>query len=153
MAVALSKFSGFCGFLPVRTVAEYLSFVPELSALVSPHIAEAFRVAVNQPHPLTESIQSTLKDVFSALMYAEAAAVKEQVHSLVRRYQEGKAKEVEFGVKDLALELHKQYPYDVGILCVFLLNVVNLEAGQAMFLQANEPHAYIHGGKLFMENP
>ncbi len=39
----------------------------------------------------------------------------------------------------------KQYPGDVGVFCPFLLNCIVLEVGEAIFLPANEPHAYISG--------
>ncbi len=36
-------------------------------------------------------------------------------------------------------------PQDVGVLSVFFLNLVTLAPGQAMYLPANEPHAYVSG--------
>lgn len=150
MAVAITDFCGFCGFLPVEKIAEYLSFVPELTELVSKPIAEAFRMAVTEPQPTYETIQACLRDVFTRLMSAEDADVQREVQNLIARYENGQAKPAEEGVKDLAIELSKQYPGDVGIFCVFLLNVVKLHAGQAVFLKANEPHAYIYGGPYGM---
>lgn len=44
------------------------------------------------------------------------------------------------------LRLHSQYPGDIGCFSIYFLNHVVLEPGQAMFLGANEPHAYIYGG-------
>ncbi|KAG9031980.1 Mannose-6-phosphate isomerase [Tulasnella sp. UAMH 9824] len=129
----------------VEKIAEYLSFVPELTELVSKPIAEAFRMAVTEPQPTYETIQACLRDVFTRLMSAEDADVQREVQNLIARYENGQSKPAEEGVKDLAIELSKQYPGDVGIFCVFLLNVVKLHAGQAVFLKANEPHAYIYG--------
>lgn len=34
---------------------------------------------------------------------------------------------------------------DVGCFCLFFLNIVTLRPGDAMFLGANVPHAYIEG--------
>jgi len=45
-------------------------------------------------------------------------------------------------------KLANQYPGDVGLFSPLLLNVVTLEPGQAMFLDAQTPHAYIHGTGL-----
>ncbi|MCX7128482.1 mannose-6-phosphate isomerase, class I [Aeromonas sp.] len=45
-------------------------------------------------------------------------------------------------------KLANQYPGDVGLFSPLLLNVVTLELGQAMFLDAQTPHAYIHGTGL-----
>ncbi|MED6239648.1 hypothetical protein ATANTOWER_009136, partial [Ataeniobius toweri] len=46
---------------------------------------------------------------------------------------------------DLLLRLHSQYPGDIGCFSIYFLNYMVLEPGQAMFLGANEPHAYIYG--------
>lgn len=48
---------------------------------------------------------------------------------------------------DLLLRLHSQYPGDIGCFTIYFLNLVKLEPGEAMFLGANEPHAYLHGGE------
>ena len=45
----------------------------------------------------------------------------------------------------LVLRLEKQYPDDVGIISAFFLNHVKLNPGEALYLGANEPHAYISG--------
>jgi len=43
------------------------------------------------------------------------------------------------------LSLHHEYPADIGIFSPILLNLICLEPGQAMFLQAGELHAYLDG--------
>lgn len=43
------------------------------------------------------------------------------------------------------LRLEKQYPGDVGVLAAFLFNHVKLKPGEALYLGANEPHAYLLG--------
>jgi mannose-6-phosphate isomerase len=46
----------------------------------------------------------------------------------------------------LALRLDAQYPGgDVGVLSAFLLNIVSVPAGGALFMAAGEPHAYVSG--------
>lgn len=45
----------------------------------------------------------------------------------------------------LVLNLEKQYPDDVGVIAAFFLNYVKLSPGEALYLGANEPHAYIKG--------
>lgn len=47
--------------------------------------------------------------------------------------------------EELVLRLEKEYPGDVGVIASFLLNYVKLNSGEALYLGANEPHAYIHG--------
>lgn len=51
------------------------------------------------------------------------------------------------------LNLNSFYPNDIGIMCAVMLNVVELEPGQAMYLDAGELHAYLHGvGMEIMAN-
>eukprot|EP00798_Chlamydomonas_sp_ICE-L_P007541 gene7541-690_t len=45
----------------------------------------------------------------------------------------------------LVLRLNQQFPSDVGILSAFFLNLVKLAPGEAIYLAANEPHAYLQG--------
>ncbi|MEH8161868.1 mannose-6-phosphate isomerase, class I [Aeromonas allosaccharophila] len=48
----------------------------------------------------------------------------------------------------LITNLATQYPGDVGLFSPLLLNVVTLQPGQAMFLDACTPHAYVRGTGL-----
>ena len=45
----------------------------------------------------------------------------------------------------LFLRLSDEYPNDVGCLVVFLLNCFTLKKGEAIYLGANVPHAYLLG--------
>lgn len=44
--------------------------------------------------------------------------------------------------------LAQEYPNDIGIFMPLILNVIELQPGQAMFLDAQTPHAYIKGTGL-----
>ncbi len=48
----------------------------------------------------------------------------------------------------LILELAEQYPGDIGLFSPLMLNVLTLQPGEAMFLDACTPHAYIKGTGL-----
>lgn len=45
----------------------------------------------------------------------------------------------------LFLRLSSQYPGDVGCFSIYLLNYMTLAKGEAIFLFANVPHAYLYG--------
>ena len=77
------------------------------------------------------------------LDYAEPG----EAQQLVARYrrEDGTPKE-DAEIRALVLRLHDQFPGDIGVFCAFLLNVVHLQPGEAIFLGAGEPHAYISGG-------
>ncbi len=43
------------------------------------------------------------------------------------------------------INLHREYPADIGVFSPVLLNLICLKPGQAMFLRAGELHAYLDG--------
>lgn len=141
MAIALTDFRGLCGFLPIPDIKIHLRNVPELRALVSEQVANRFLSAQG----LDEREQ--LQILFSALMQADPNSVKVQLSRLIARYN---AERGQSDIKDLVLNLNEHYPGDVGVFCPFMLNYVRLETGQAIFLGAGEPHAYISGGGVLL---
>ncbi|CAE6422396.1 unnamed protein product [Rhizoctonia solani] len=142
MAIAITPFSGFCNFRPLSEISTFLSSVPEFASLIPAQAASALSSSPSDP-------KSALRDVFGALMSAPSDQIQSALDQLIKRYESGGATPVESEVADLAQTLAKQYPGDVGVFCVFLLNVVKLNPGEAMFLQADEPHAYITGGAYY----
>ena len=44
------------------------------------------------------------------------------------------------------LQLWEEFPGDVGCFCVFFMNHIILQPGEAIFLGPNNPHAYLKGG-------
>ncbi|KAI5122267.1 hypothetical protein M0805_002348 [Coniferiporia weirii] len=145
MAIALTPFTALCGFLPLSQIAVFLSSTPEFSALIPSTIISRFFSAAASRTPTGPTEKAALRDLFSALMTAEEAKYKEELGKLVARYSESREKPEESGVKDLVLRLESQFPGDIGIFCAFVLNFVKMEPGEAIFLGAGEPHAYISG--------
>lgn len=141
MAIALTDFRGLCGFLPITDIKTHLRDVPELRALVSEQVANRFLSAEGPAE------REQLQTLFSALMQADPNTVKVQLSRLTARYN---AENGRSDIKDLVLGLNEQYPGDVGVFCSFMLNHVKLEIGQAIFLGAGEPHAYISGGGVLL---
>ena len=84
--------------------------------------------------------------LFTSLMTSEETAFVPALETLVERYKRGQVKEVEKRLVNLVTRLHDQFPGDIGIYCSFMLNYVELGKGEAIFLGAGEPHAYISGG-------
>ena len=69
------------------------------------------------------------RSLFHALMTAPADRVAAQLTALMRRV--GATNEMLRAPVDvLAMRLHEQYPGDVGVFCVYLLNYTKLEPGQ-----------------------
>lgn len=162
MAIALTPFLAFLNFLPLPTLLLHLLSVPELDALIPSSLTSELASSLLLPDtrpadPLfftptvsspTESQKGILKKIFGSLMSAKEDVYKKAIQDLIQRYETGEdIRENEKGLVDLAKMLNDQYPGDIGILCVFILNVVELKKGEAAFLGADMPHAYISGGE------
>jgi mannose-6-phosphate isomerase len=141
---ALEPFVGMCGFRPYDEIAGYLSTVPELRALLGEAACTAFEAA--------PAADGALKALFTRLMTSgdDTAAVAAALQKLKARLvgvvpsAEAAARSAE-GADALALYLEAQYPGDIGCWCGYFLNVAELAAGEALYLDANLPHAYIKG--------
>lgn len=145
MAVALTDFSGFCGFRPPSEIASFLDQVPEFAAVVGSSVADSFKSKFLSGSPSEEEKKAGLKEVFEPLMKADDKLVQEQAAKLVKRVESDGAgfDKVE---RELIKTLHGDFEGDVGIFCTFVLNIVHLKPGEAAFLKADEPHAYLDGG-------
>lgn len=146
MALALTPFTAMCGFQPLSEIASYLKSTPEFAALIPQTIVEKFisTASSTTSHSGPEE-KAALRDLFSAVMTAKEGTFQAQLEKLVQRYEVGQVKSEEIKVKDLVLRLNSQFPGDIGVFCAFMLNYVVMEPGDAIFLAAGEPHAYVSG--------
>lgn len=147
MALAITSFTALCGFLPLTRIVMYLNKVPEFATLVPQVVLDNFRRVVPTTDPSAPEAKQALRDVFSAVMTAPTDTVTTQLARLIKRYESLSVHAEEEGVRKLVLRLNSQFPNDIGIICSFLLNYVELSPGEAIFLGAGEPHAYISGGQ------
>lgn len=123
-------------------IAKNFSSVPELAALIPPTILETFFRISSSSTPTGQDEKNALKDLFAALMTAEASIVQTNLDALIARY---KALTSPGPLESLVLRLNSQFPGDIGAFCAFILNYVTLDPGEAIFLGAGEPHAYVAG--------
>lgn len=121
----------------------------EFAALIPKTISEHFLSIASSSSPDGTYEKAALKDVFSALMTAEESHVKDELSKLTGRFREGNVNDTEKDIKDLVMRLYEQFPGDTGVFCSFMLNYVRLQPGEAIFLGAGEPHAYVSGGMFF----
>ncbi|XP_017341679.2 mannose-6-phosphate isomerase [Ictalurus punctatus] len=143
MAIALTEFEGLCGFRPVEEIISFLKNVPEFHALVGNEAADELQSS--RDNPARASL--ALKKCFSRMMNCEKKVFVDQLNMLVKRVLEEEAagKDTSRNNGELLLRLHSQYPGDIGCFSIYFLNRIVLQPGQAMFLGANEPHAYLSG--------
>ncbi|XP_043837538.1 mannose-6-phosphate isomerase isoform X2 [Dromiciops gliroides] len=144
MAIALTPFQALCGFRPVEEIVGFLQKVPELRSLIGNEAAAQLEQSVGQD---PQAVSSALRVGFTKMMKSEKAAFEEQLRVLVKRISQevAEGKDVTESNGELLLKLHGQYPGDIGCFVIYFLNMVRLEPGDAIFLGANEPHAYLNG--------
>lgn len=123
---ALTPFKAMNAFRPLNEIAELLDFV-------------------SAAHPEIQFFVQSPTEEKLAKLFA-------QILSLT-----GEQKELALGVLKAALnsrqgepwntikQMVSLYPEDTGLFVPLLLNVVELQPGEAMFLYARTPHAYIEG--------
>lgn len=93
---------------------------------------------------------ATPRDTFAALIHRAMEApqaLSQAIEQLAARLRQATSPRTE--IESLFLTLHRVYgDADVGLLCLFLLNLIHLEAGQGLYLPAGVPHAYLRGNLI-----
>ena len=125
IALALSRVSAFCGFRRERSIRADAVRLPGLGRFLS---------GVRG--------QDWLRGAYARIFTATAIEVAKTLQVLeaeVRALPRPTPRDRWF------LKLLAQYPGDRGTLCAWFLNLMTLRPGQALFIPANEPHAYLEG--------
>ncbi|XP_010549921.1 PREDICTED: mannose-6-phosphate isomerase 1 [Tarenaya hassleriana] len=145
MALAITEFEALCGFIPLQELKGVLRDVPEIEELVGTEEANQV-LSISEQH--TEEVKSVLQTIFTLLMSAGADSTKEIISKMKQRLcMESKERQLT-DKERLVLRLEKQYPDDIGVISAFFFNYVKLNPGEALYLGANEPHAYLSGESI-----
>jgi len=78
-------------------------------------------------------------------MTADENLVKENLDTLIKRLITKEEEATMTDLDKLILKLARQFPGDAGIFAPIIFNYMRLKKGEAFFIGANEPHAYIRG--------
>ncbi|KAJ6853619.1 mannose-6-phosphate isomerase 2-like isoform X2 [Iris pallida] len=143
MAVAITEFRALCGFVSIEELKYVLKYVPEITDLVGDK--DASKVMNIKDQDGCEEVKAVFQSIFTKLMSASKDAICELVLKLTSRLQAESKIRVLTEKEQLVLLLEKQYPADVGVLSAFFFNYVKLSPGEALYIGANEPHAYVSG--------
>ncbi|EKM26165.1 mannose-6-phosphate isomerase, class I [Vibrio sp. HENC-03] len=132
LVYALTEYQAMNGFRPFdEIIVEFrLCDIPEINGYV-----EQFERNPNQ---------DGLCQFFVEILSMEEARKANAVDHLLSYAAANQVRPV----CELILDLAAQYPNDVGLFAPLLLNVITLKPGEAMFLSARTPHAYIKGTGL-----
>ncbi|MFJ3800708.1 mannose-6-phosphate isomerase, class I [Streptomyces sp. NPDC090088] len=124
---ALTEFDGLCGFRAPEQAAELLDGLGVDS--LKPY------VDLLRAHPE----EAALREVLTAILTADR---EEMAHTVA----ESTAACTRLGGDYLPYaDIAHHYPGDPGVIAAMLLNYVRLQPGEALFLGAGIPHAYLNG--------
>lgn len=136
LLAALTPFEGLCGFRPAADAAALLAAL-EVDGL-QPYV-DLLRASPEE---------AALREVLTAVLSADRAEVAptvEQAAAAVRRL--ATAPEPGPYAADCAAYagVARHHPGDPGLLAAMLLHHVRLQPGEALYLDAGVPHAYLSG--------
>ncbi|WP_327697088.1 mannose-6-phosphate isomerase, class I [Streptomyces sp. NBC_00459] len=124
---ALTEFDGLCGFRDPSQTADLLAGL-EVDSL-KPY------VDLLRAHPEEAALREVLTAVLSADREDMARTVTEAATACARLG----------GDYAPYADIAQHYPGDPGVIAAMLLNHVRLQPGEALFLGAGIPHAYLNG--------
>uniref|UniRef100_A0A7N0SZI6 mannose-6-phosphate isomerase n=1 Tax=Kalanchoe fedtschenkoi TaxID=63787 RepID=A0A7N0SZI6_KALFE len=143
MALAITDFEALCGFISLEELKDVVSSVPEVGELIGSSNKDRilhFNVKDGQ-----EKFKPLLHEVFTKLMSADKDIVAEVISKVKNRLQSQNKVNLLTDKELLVLRLEEQFPGDVGVISAFFFNYVRLKPGEALYIGANEPHAYLSG--------
>jgi len=128
IALALDCLTALAGLKSAEDLHSTLLAYPEIAGLIG-------------------KVSADPQEIFAALIRRSLAAPQpfsSAARQLAERLKQTPTPRTE--VEDLFLALRPVYgDADVGLLALFLLNLVHLEAGEGLYVPAGVPHAYLRG--------
>jgi len=130
LVFALTQYQAMNGFRDLSAI--YDDFAALHSAALQDALAE---------------FKLNLSEAGLALFFSSVLNLQQQKQQAIEQFLEYCAQQ-DSTRHQLITELAKQYPEDIGLFSPLFLHIVTLQPGEAMFLNAGTPHAYIQGTAL-----
>ncbi|MFI1538928.1 mannose-6-phosphate isomerase, class I [Streptomyces anandii] len=124
---ALTEFDGLCGFRAPAETARLLAALDVDS--LEPYV-DLLRARPEE---------AALREVLTAILTADREEIAHTVHEAAAACARLGGEHAPYA------EIARHYPGDPGVLAAMLLNHVRLQPGEALFLGAGIPHAYLDG--------
>lgn len=126
-------------YLAMNGFREFDQIVANFEALELPSLDKYFQPFKQDPST------STLAAFFYALLILEGELKKQVIGELLASIQAIKKDHMAYQESLLINSFCRLYPEDIGLFGPLFMNVIELRPGEAMFLYAETPHAYIRG--------
>lgn len=132
LVYALTSYQAMNGF---REYDEIIALFKKVNISAIQELVNAFAEEPNS---------NGLEAFFSAIMLLQGEVKESSIKALIEYANANKEDEL----FKLILELSTQHFGDIGLFSPLMLNVITLQPGEAMFLYACTPHAYLKGTGL-----
>lgn len=132
LVYALTPYQAMNGFRSITQIIEHFS------ALKIAAIAPLLEALIER------QTEAGLQKFFTDLLSLQGEEKEDALEDLLAHAQR-KVAEPLFA---LIVELAHSYPNDIGLFAPLMLNVLTLQPGEAMYLDARTPHAYLKGTGL-----
>jgi mannose-6-phosphate isomerase len=133
------------GFKPFSDIQRTLEGYPELADFIGREIVSGLLV-VSEPSSPPQR-RDLVQSLISALLRRSTTCERELARAVAQLEDRlGESRDTLTEAERIFLGLRRRYPGpDVGLFSVFLMNLVQLEQGQGIFIEAGLPHAYLEG--------
>lgn len=133
LILAITKFKAMNGFRPIEEIITLFDLV---KIPVLKNVLANFK-----ENPNSQGLSNFFKFIFSLKDNELSTSISALLNGLKAKSNNQTSKKA-FNV---ILECAEHFPEDIGLFAPLLLNIVELEPGEAMFLHAQTPHAYLKG--------
>eukprot|EP00796_Vickermania_ingenoplastis_P013274 gene13274-9116_t len=138
----LTPMEALCSFRSLSDMAKFIKAIPQLGEVLNAKsILGPVLDSNNFPPADSEEEKRYIKSLMEFLYALDPAVCTKALRS---HLEKAKSKP-QFKEDEVFARTYEQYPDDVGCWMVYILNYVQMEPGQALFLRDSEPHAYISG--------
>lgn len=126
----MTPFLALCDFRPHSEIYQLLKSHDELIELLG----------MSNIDLINTNGAEGLKTCYSKLMKSDDASIRKCIDGLAKKFKNDSSK-----ITVVFEQIQKDFPYDVGSLSLFFLNLIELNPGESIYLGAKIPHAYLFG--------
>ena len=137
IAIAIDSLKALVGFRQEEEIRKVLKKYPEIGQFIGQNIISEYMTG--------DSGEKAFKGLFE-LMMTKAEKEPASLDSLCSQMAFNINRKENPSERDhLFIELRGKYGADIGLIVIYFLNLINLKKGEAVFLKAGVPHAYLAG--------
>lgn len=137
IAIAIDRLKALVGFRQDKEIKKVLKRYPEIGQFIGQKIISEYMAG--------NSDEKAFKRLFEIMM-TKAENEPESLDSLCSQMAFNINRKDNPSERDnLFIELREKYGADIGLIVIYFLNLINLKEGEAVFLKAGVPHAYLAG--------